>query len=132
VRKLNARQKPKGINVLALLISIGGVMDTRNFLSLLIDPRDLTSASVISWFNFYILLPVGLFSLVVAYGFFKGHSWGWSLGIVSSFLGIIISIVNFLGLSIDPVTLTIIIINAFTVYYLTRPHVKKYFLKPVS
>ena len=108
-------------------------MDIRNFLSLLIDPRDLLiSTSVISWFNFYLSLPVGLFSLVVAYGFFKGLRWGWFLGFVSSFLGILISLINLLGRSLDPVTWSIIIINAFTIYYLTRPYVKKYFLSSLD
>ena len=132
MRKLNVRQKPKGINVLGLLICIGGVMDIQNFLWILIDPNNLLFFTIIGWFNFYISLPVGLFSLIVAYSFFKGLSWGWSLGFLSSFLGIIISLINLLDRSIDPIILTIIIINAFTVYYLTRAPVKKYFGKLAS
>ena len=107
-------------------------MDIQNFLWTLLDTTTLFffSNEMVGRFNFYVSLPVGLFSLGVAYGFFKGCSWGWSLGIVSAFLGILISLINLLGRSIDPVTLTIIIINALTIYYLTRPHVKRYFHKP--
>jgi len=109
-------------------------MDLQTFIWTLMDPTTLSffSNEVVGRFNFYISLPVGLFSLVVAYGFFKGCSWGWSLGFASSFLGILISLINLLDRSIDPVIVTIIIINAFTIYYLTRSHVKKYFHKPDS
>jgi len=131
---MSGRPKPRGINILALLICIGGVMDLQTFIWTLMDPTTLSffSNEVVGRFNFYISLPVGLFSLVVAYGFFKGCSWGWSLGFASSFLGILISLINLLDRSIDPVIVTIIIINAFTIYYLTRSHVKKYFHKPDS
>ena len=134
MRKLNVRQKPKGINILGLLRCIGGVMDIQNFLWILINPNNLLffTSEVFGWFNFLVSLPVGLFSFIVAYGFFKGFSWGWSLGFVSSFLGIIISLINLLDRLTDPIILTIIIINAFTVYYLTRPQVKKYFRLLVS
>lgn len=126
---MGVRQKPKGINVLGLLICVGGVMDIQNFLWILIDPNNLSfyTSEVIGRFNFYISLPVGLFSLIVSYSFFKAYSWGWSLGLVSSLLGITISLVNLFDRTTDPIVLTIIIINAFTIYYLTRPHVKKYF-----
>jgi hypothetical protein len=123
--------KPKGVNILAVLICIGGVMDIQNFLSVLIDPNNLSfySNEMIGRFNFYISLPVGLLSLIVAYGFYKGYSWGWSLGLVTALLGITISLVNLFDRTTDPIVLTIILTNAFTIYYLTRPHMKKYFLK---
>jgi len=123
--------KPKGICILAVLICIGGVMDIQNFLSVLIDPNNLSfySNEMIGRFNFYISLPVGLLSLIVAYGFYKGYRWGWSFGLVTALLGITISLVNLFDRTTDPIILTIILINAFTIYYLTRPHVKKYFLK---
>jgi len=109
-------------------------MDLQNFFWTLRDPTTLSffSNEVVGRFNFYLSLPVGLFSLVVAYGFFKGCSWGWSLGFISSFVGILISLINLLGRSIDPVTVAIILINALTIYYLTRPHVKQYFHKSDS
>jgi hypothetical protein len=131
---MSGRPKPRGINILALLICIGGVMDLQNFIWTLMDPTTLSfhSNEAVGWFNFYISLPVGLFSLVVAYGFFSGCRWGRSLGFVSSFLGILISLINLLGRSLDTVIIAIIIINAFTIYYLTRPHVKIYFHKPDS
>lgn len=65
-------------------------MDLQNFLWTLMNPtnRSFFSNEVVGRFNFYISLPIGFFSLVVAYGFFKGCSWGWSLDFVSSFLDI--------------------------------------------
>ena len=131
---MSGRPKPRGINILALLISIGGVMDFYNFVWTLMDPTTLSffSNEAVARLNFYISLPVGLFSLVVAYGFFYGCRWGLSLGFVSSFLGILISLINLLGRSIDLVIVAIIIINAVTIYYLSRPYVKKYFHRPES
>jgi hypothetical protein len=35
------RSKPRGINLLALLICVGGVMDLQNFLWFFIDPTNL-------------------------------------------------------------------------------------------
>ena len=129
---MSGRPKPRGINILALLISIGGVMDFYNFVWTLMDPTTLSffSNEAVARLNFYISLPVGLFSLVVAYGFFYGCRWGWGLGFVSSFVGILISLITLLGRSIDLVIVAITIINAVTIYYLTRPNVKIYFHKP--
>jgi hypothetical protein len=131
---MSRSSKPRGINILALLICIGGVMDLYNFFWTLMDPTTLSFFfnEAVARLNFYISLPVGLFSLVVAYGFFKGCRWGWGLGFVSSFVGILLSLITLLGRSLDPVIVAIIIINAVTIYYLTRPHVKRYFRRPAS
>ena len=128
---MDVENKPKGINILAVLICVGGFMDIQNFFSVLIDPNNLSfySNEMIGCFNFYISLPVGLLSLIVAYSFYKGYRWGWSFGLFTALLGITISLVNLFDRTTDPIVLTIILINAFTIYYLTRPHVKKYFLK---
>ncbi len=131
---MNSRQKPKGINILGFLICVGGVMDLQNFVWVLMDRKNLQffNSEVIGWFNFFISLPVGLLSLIVAYCFFKGFRWGRSLGFTTSLLGIAISLINLIDRSIDPIILAIITINAFTIYYLTRPNVIKYFSRIVT
>jgi uncharacterized membrane protein (UPF0136 family) len=122
--------KPWGINVLALLISMGGVMDLQNFLWLFIDPVNLLFASidVLKLFNFYLSLPVGTLSLIIGFRFVKGVSWGLSLGIVSAFLGICINIINLIiSRTFSPIIVIITLINVVTIYYLRTPTVKKYF-----
>jgi hypothetical protein len=79
---------------------------------------------------FYISLPVGMLSLVVGYTFVKGLSWGRSLGIVFSLLGIFINIVNLIiSRTLSPIIIVITMINAVTIFYLRRSVVKKYFEK---
>lgn len=118
---MNGRQKPLGINVLALLIGIGGLMDLQNFLWFFIDPTNLLFASIeaLKWFNFYISLPVGVLSPLVGYTFLKGLSWGPSFGIVASLLGIGINIINLtISRTFAPIIVIITVINAITTYYL--------------
>ena len=129
---MKGRQKPLGINVLALLIGIGGVMDLQNFVWFFIDPTNLLFSTIEApkWFNFYISLPVGVLSLIVGYMFIKGVSWGRSFGVVASLLGIVINIINLIiSRTFSPIIVIITIINAITIYYLQRSAVKKYFTK---
>lgn len=129
---MNVRSKPWGINILALLISVGGIMDLQNFFWFFIDPTNLLFSSIetLKWFNFYISLPVGMLSLIVGYTFVKGLSWGRSLGVVSSLLGILINIINLtISKTFSPIIVIITVINAVIICYLQRPAVKKYFTK---
>ena len=129
---MNGRQKPWGINVLALLIGIGGVMDLQNFVWFFIDPTNLLFASIesLKWFNFYISLPVGLLSLIVSYTFFKGVGWGGSLGVLSALVGILINLINLtISRTFSIIIVGITMINTVTVYYLQRSDVKTYFAR---
>jgi len=130
-RETNGRPKPWRINVLALLIGVGGVMDLQNFFWFFIDPTNLLFSSIdaLKWFNFFISLPVGVLSLIVGYTFVKGLSWGRSLGVVASLLGIRINIINLsISRTFSPIIVVITLINAVTIYYLRRSAVKKYFV----
>ena len=129
---MNGRQRPRGINILALLIGIGGVMDLQNFVWFFIDPANLLFASIeaLKWFNFYISLPLGVLSLIVGYMFIKGVSWGRTLGIITSLSGIIINIINLtISRTFSMMIAIITIINVIIIYYLQRSAVKKYFAK---
>ena len=129
---MNGRQKPRGINILALLIGLGGVMDLPNFVCFFIDPANLLFASIeaLKWFNFYISLPVGVLSLIVGYMFIKGVSWGRTLGIITSTSGIIINVINLtISRTFSIIVAIITIINVIIIYCLQRSAVKKYFAK---
>jgi hypothetical protein len=129
------RPKPRGINILALLISIGGAMDLQNFLWFFIDPANLLFASIdaLKWFNFYLSLPIGTLSLIVGFTFVKGVSWGRPLGVVSALLGIFINLINLtISRTFSPIIVIITLINVFTIYYVRTPTVKKYFARQQS
>ena len=73
-----------------------------------------------------IMLVVGILSFVVAYGYWNGRGWAWTLGIVLTVISLVLDLLSLpeggLGL----------IINALIIYYLTRPYVKRWFgKKPV-
>ena len=70
-----------------------------------------------------ILVVIGIASLVIAYGVFKGSGWAWMLCIVFAVISIVFGILTF------PVGIITILFNAFIIYYLTRRNVKGYFGK---
>jgi hypothetical protein len=67
----------------------------------------------------------GIFSFVLAYGVLEGRRWAWTWTLVSCVLNLISSVAGVVfGVGIGGFILYPIII-----YYLTRPHVKRYFGK---
>ena len=70
-----------------------------------------------------IMLIIGIASFAVAYGYLNGRGWAWTLGLVIAALGLLMGILSLpegvVGLPID----------ALIIYYLTRPHVKRFFGK---
>ena len=77
-----------------------------------------------------VLLAFALISFLLAYGFFKGRTWAWSMGIILSIVSIIIYILNFLiygDVSNLGSSIIGILIAVFIIAYLTRPGVKRYF-----
>jgi hypothetical protein len=73
-----------------------------------------------------IMLVIGILGFAVAYGYWNGRGWAWTLGMVITVISLI------LGLSSLPEGALGLIINALIIYYLTRPYVKRWFgKKPV-
>jgi hypothetical protein len=70
-----------------------------------------------------ILMVIGIASLVIAYGVFKGRGWAWMLCIIFAVISMVFGILTF------PVGLITILFNALIIYYLTRRNVKEYFGK---
>jgi hypothetical protein len=74
-----------------------------------------------------IMIAIGIASIVVATGLFKGKGWAWTISIILAFIGIAIAVAslaigNFGGIAN-------LVINGIILYYLYRPHVKAYFGK---
>lgn len=77
-----------------------------------------------------IMLALGIASLIIAYGLFKGRSWAWTSAEVLSIIGIVMSVVSIVTGNFG--SIVSLIINGVIIYYLYRPHVKAYFGKAVS
>lgn len=74
-----------------------------------------------------ISIALGIASLIVAFGLFKGKGWAWTISMILAFIGIAMAVV-FLALG-QFGNIVSIVINGIILYYLFRPHVKAYFGK---
>jgi hypothetical protein len=116
------RKLPRGILIVTVVTVISGVL-----------------LLVMSLYAFNLLLPygpiflmgpaflmiLGVTSLIAATGFYKGLKWGWSLLLILSGFGAagyLLNVVNGQFISIVGV-----IYNSIIIYYLYRPHVRKYY-----
>ena len=72
-----------------------------------------------------ILIIIGLTSLVIAYGIFKGKSWARMLCLIFAVISSVFGIITF------PVGIVTILFNVLIIYYLTRRNIKEYFGKTV-
>lgn len=133
-------QRPTGITIIAILEVLGGLVffglgaiilliagilgagfRTANF------PVLGSITGIILGVIGLILVIIGIINFVIAYGYWSGRTWAWTMGMVFAVLGIIIGLITLPGGMIR------IILDVLIVYYLTRPHVKAFFgKKPVS
>jgi hypothetical protein len=74
-----------------------------------------------------ILIAIGIFSFVVAYGLLKGKDWAWTLTVVLSIISVVLNAISVAMGNIA--SIVSIIISGIILYYLYRPHVKAYFGK---
>jgi len=72
-----------------------------------------------------VFLVLGILYLVTGIGLFGGKSWAWTLGILVSVIGLVLSIVQIAIGSYGSVLG--LVIDVLIIYYLTRPHVKSFF-----
>jgi uncharacterized membrane protein (DUF2068 family) len=78
-----------------------------------------------------VLIPLGIASLVVAYGLFKGKSWAWFVAVALSIIGVVVNVISLVTANMGAITgaLVGIAINAIVLYYLSRRNVRQYFAK---
>ncbi|MDQ3888880.1 MAG: hypothetical protein M3251_06365 [Thermoproteota archaeon] len=78
----------------------------------------------------WIMMAVGIFSFVVAYGLLKVRSSAWKLTVILSIISIAVNAISIArGNTIGIVN---IIISGIILYYLYRPHVRAYFAKSLT
>jgi len=121
VEKVN-KKLPRGILIITILTVISGIL-----------------LLIMSIYAFNLLLPLGgiylmgpafllilgVTSLFTAYGLYRGQNWSWKLLLVLSGFGAagyLLNVVNGQFISIIGV-----IYNSVIIYYMYRPHVRKYY-----
>ena len=73
------------------------------------------------------MIAIGIASIVVAVGLFKGRGWAWTVTMILSFIGIAVAIASMAFGNYGGIVN--LIINGIILYYLFRPNVKAYFGK---
>lgn len=121
------RHRPTGVTILGLLFIIAGA------LSLLGGIATLVAIPFVSILG-ALWIALGIASLGVAYGLFKGKSWAWYVAVVLSIIGLVVNVISLVNGNMGAITgaLVGIAINAIVLYYLTRRNVRQYFGKVAS
>ena len=125
---LPSEGRPLGVTILAVLEAISGVY------SLIVGPFETAIILPIALLGVppetygmiaralgAMLIIVGLASLLLAWGLWMGKEWARKAAMVIAILGIIVALVSAHFIEI--------IVEGIIIYYLTRPHVKKFFTK---
>jgi hypothetical protein len=129
-------RRPPGVTVLALLEVLSGIvffglgfiiLIIANILGTGVQPPDFPIlggiVGVIVGLFGGVMVILALMNFIIAYGYWNGLSWSWTLGLIFAVLGIL------LGLITLPGGLLRVILDAVIIYYLTRPYVKAFFGK---
>lgn len=137
--------RPVGVTIIGVLMAIAGIvmiiagisaMALAPLIPMATESQDLamgissTMLGGIAIASGAIMLALGIASLVIAYGLFKGRPWAWTAAVVLSIIGIVMSVVSIVTGNFG--SIVSLIINGVIIYYLYRPHVKAYFGKAVS
>ena len=78
----------------------------------------------------WILMGIGIFSFIIAYGLFKGKSSAWKLTVIVSILSIAVNAVSIaIG---NTIGIANIVINGIILYYLYTTNVRAFFVKSLT
>ena len=115
------RNRPLGVTIIAILAVLGGIG------SLLSGFTVLVLLPILGLVLGGILIIIGLAYFAVAYGLWKGLSWGWSITLIISVIGIIVGLGSIIVGNVGAIFH--VIVNIIVIYYLYRPNVRAYFGK---
>jgi uncharacterized membrane protein (DUF2068 family) len=78
-----------------------------------------------------LLIPIGIASLIVAYGLFKAKRWAWYVAVVLSVVGLVVNVISLVTSNMGAIAgaLVGIAFEGIVLYYLSRRNVKEYFGK---
>jgi len=123
--------RPTGITVLGILHLIGGavslIIATMGAAMLGLSGSMGYMGMMAAGFGGIFLIIFGILAViefVIAGALFSGKPWGRMIVIVLSVIGLVISLVSIMG---NPFSMLNIILDAFVLWYMWRPHVIAYF-----
>jgi len=108
------QNRPLGVTIIAILMIIVGILS-------------IAGGAILFLLGGFVLVAVGIASIVVAYGLWKGKRWAWIITLILSVIGLISGII-YLALGKFQ-EIGHVIINGVIIYYLYRPNVKAFFGK---
>ena len=124
MERIKKKKTPLGIIIITVLTVISGlILFAMSFASLII----LAPLNPVRLMGSMFLLILGTASIIVSFGLYKGKGWSWTLLLILSGFGAagyLLNIVN--GQTFSVVGL---VINAIIIYYLYKPHIRKFFGK---
>jgi len=124
VERTKKKKTPFGIIIISILTVISGlILFVMSYVSLMI----LSPLGPLRLMGSMFLLILGTASIIVSFGLYKGKGWSWTLLLILSGFGAagyLLNIVN--GQSFSVIGL---VINAVIIYYLYKPHIRKFFGK---
>jgi uncharacterized membrane protein (DUF2068 family) len=141
---MEAKTRPTGVTIIAILNIIGGIIMVIAGLALIAVSAVFSSLSLSTQQNINSSVPsaffgvagsalgagiiaLGIISFVVAYGLMKGKEWAWTLTVILSIISIALNVISIVSGNTGGIAS--IIISGVILYYLYRPHVKVYFGK---
>ncbi len=137
--------RPTGVTIIAVLMAIAGAvmiiagtsaLAFAPFIPVAVQNQNLPAGMSMTMLGGIavgagsFMIALGIASLVISYGLFKGKGWAWTAAVVLSIIGIAMSVVAIVTGNFGSVIS--LIIDGVILYYLYRPHVKAYFGKAVS
>ena len=128
------KQRPTEVSILAVLQVLGGlasfvlgVITLALIGSLPPPPQDVSALLIFGVVVVRIIGGImsvfGVLGFVIAFGYWNGRGWAWTLGMVITAMGLILSLLTI------PQSIISLIMNGLIIYYLTRPYVKRWFGK---
>jgi uncharacterized membrane protein (DUF2068 family) len=128
------KNRPLGVTIVAILMIISGVISLVGgslgliggiALSVLAnDPEfGIFGAGLVAISS--VIIALGIASLVVAWGLFRGKGWAWLITVIIAIISIVFSIVGIASGQLH--SIVTLIIYGVIVYYMYRPEVKSYF-----
>lgn len=124
--------RPTGIAILAILDFLGGILALLGGAFMI----GIGGTGILSQFGYGaysgfvsafggLAIIVGIFAILVGWGMWTGKEWAWVLAIILYALGLLFSLLSLVG---GPLSSIIgLLIYAFLLWYLFRPHVKAFF-----
>jgi hypothetical protein len=120
----NRKKTPLGILIITILTVISGlILLTMSFFTFIV----LVHLGPVGLLGPGFLFVLGIASIIVSIGLYKGKGWSWILLLILSGFGAagyLLNIINGQRFSIVG-----LIINIIIIYYLYRPNVRRFFRK---